>query len=400
MKRRCIALALALTLLLAALSGAALAESFSAASTVSVKLGRGESRKLDTSSLLVTEGQALQFRTSDKKVVSVSADGVVTALKKGRATVAVGYDKTLLGLYRITVGASPKRVTLSAKNIVLSAGDTVGLKAAVNKGAASALTFESGNPAVATVDAEGKVSAVGSGKTTVTVKTYNDRTAQCNVYVLGGKAPSTLSLNASAVIVQVGETFKLTPSVDEGSDAYYKFASQDRKIARVNADGEITGVKPGVTSVAVVTHNGLRQSVGVTVKPKLKDVYRCLTNEPAAYMRTVKRLKLKRDAAAGDAAKVVCRDGELALTLSAESCQVALNAVTDPRYCIQGIDVSMTPEAAAAKLIAAGWALTGTKATDGVEQRAFTRDGDSTHFVAISTADGQSIQGILAQWTW
>ena len=58
------------------------------------------------------------------------------------------------------------------------------------------------------------------------------------------------------------------------------------------------------------------------------------------------------------------------------------------------------PEVAAAKLIANGWALTGTKASDGVEQRAFTKGGDTSRYIAIATVDGTTIQGLLAQWTW
>ena len=97
---------------------------------------------------------------------------------------------------------------------------------------------------------------------------------------------------------------------------------------------------------------------------------------------------------------MVCRDGELALSMTSSSCTVAVASVLSPRYCIEGIDTSMTPEVAAAKLIANGWALTGNKTSDGVEQRAFTRAGDETHFIAIATADGATIQGILAQWNW
>jgi len=397
MKRRCMAWLLALALLLA---GAAAAEGFGETPKATMTLGLGESRKLDTSSLLITDGQALSYRSSNDKTVAVSADGVVTGKKKGKAYVAVGYDKTLLGLYQVNVSSAPRKVALSARYMVLSAGDTGELKAALPSGTASDLIFSSGNEAVATVDAAGRVTALAGGRTTVTVSTFNEKTATCDVYVLGGKAPTTLSLNTSGVVIQVGETFKLIPSVDEGSDAYYKFASQDKKIARVNGDGVITGVKDGITSVGVLTHNGLTQSVGVTVKPRLKEAYSCLTNEPSKYLQIVKKLKLKRDTAAGDATTVVCRDDELALSLSATTCRVALNDVPNPRYCIQGIDVSMTPEAAAAKLIANGWALTGTRSTGGVEQRAFTKDSDTTHYVAVSTADGQTISGISAEWTW
>ena len=399
MKRRWIARVLALALLLTALAGAAVAEGFGETPTASVKLGRGEKWKLDTSSLLVGEGQTLKFKSSDKDIATVSAEGEIITHKKGKATIAIGYDKTLLALCKVIVVDAPRKVALSAKKAVLSVGDTKELQAAVASDAASAFTFSSSNEAVATVDAAGKVTAVAGGKATVTVRTFNGKTAECIVYVLGGKAPTTLSLNASGVNIQVGETFKLAPSVDEGSDAYYKFKSQDKKIAKVNAEGEIIGVKPGVTSVTVLTHNGLTQTVGVTVKARLKDVYGCLTNEPAEYLKAAKKLKLRRDTAAA-AGSVVCRDGELTLTMTADSCQVALGAATDPKYCVQGIDVSMTPEAAAAKLIAGGWALTGSKSSGGVEQRAFTKGGDTTHFIAISTADGAAINGIVAQWNW
>ena len=97
---------------------------------------------------------------------------------------------------------------------------------------------------------------------------------------------------------------------------------------------------------------------------------------------------------------MVCQDGELALTMTASSCAAAVVNVPKPRYCIAGIDVGMTPENAAAKLIANGWALTATKSADGVEQRAFTKVDAPAFTIAIATADGATIQGILARWTW
>ena len=399
MKSRWIACMLALVLALASVAGAAVAESFGQTPTASVTLGVGETWKVDTTSILVPDGQTLKYKTNDAKVASVGDDGVITAVRKGKATIGVGYDKTLLGLCKVTVLPAPKKVTLSDRNAVLSVGDVKQLTAALPKNTASALTYSSSNEAVATVDADGKVTALSGGKATITVKTFNDQVAECAVYVLGGKAPTTLSLNTAVVNIQVGETFKLAPSVDEGSDAYYKFASQDKKIARVDAEGVITGIRKGSTSVAVRTHNGLIQAVEVNVKPALKEVYGCLTNDPVTYMSIAKKLKLTRDNTAPDN-MVVCQNGEIALTMTAGSCTVALVPVVAPKYCIQGIDTSMTPESAAAKLIANGWALTGSKTTDGVEQRAFTKDGDTTHYIAIATTDGTAIQSIRAQWSW
>jgi len=400
MKYRWIARIVALALVMASLTGfAALAEGFGQTPSADVKLGRGETCKFDTSAILATGGQTLKYKTNNPKVAVVDAEGTITALRKGKATIAVGYDSTLLGLCHVTVVNSPKRVKLSEKSVVLSVGDVKALATRLSDGSASALTFTSSNDKVATVDGEGNVTAVAGGKATVTVKTYNDKTAECAVYVLGGKAPTMLSLNVPVVDIQVGETFHLVPSVDEGSDAFYKFASQNRKVATISADGVITGMRRGSTSVAVKTHNGLIQAVEVNVKARLKDAFGCLTNDPATFTQYAGKLGLVRqeDAPSGT---VVCRDDELALTMTASSCAVTIVGAAKPRYCIAGIDAAMTPETAAAKLIANGWALTGTKSSDGVEQRAFTKADDPARTIAIATADGQTIQGIMAQWTW
>ena len=400
MKYRWIARIVALALLMASLTGyAGVAEGFGQTPSTSVKLGRGETCKFDISTIAAAAGQTLKYRSNNTKVATVAADGTITALRKGKATIGVGYDSTLLGVCHVTVVNSPKRVKLSEVSTVLSVGDVKTLATRLSDGSASALTFTSSNEKVATVDGDGNVTAIAGGKATITVKTYNDRTAECAVYLLGGKAPTTLSLNVPVVDIQVGETFKLSPSVDAGSDAFYKYASQNRRIATVNAEGMITGVRRGSTSVAVRTHNGLIQAVEVNVKARLKDVYGSLTNDPATYALYAQKLGLERDEDA-PAGTVACRDGELVLSMTSSRCTVAVAAILNPRYCIEGIDTAMTPEVAAAKLIANGWALTGNKTSDGVEQRAFTRAGDETRFIAIATADGATIQGILAQWNW
>ena len=396
MKRNIIAVFLALALLLASLTASA--EGFGKAPTVNIKLGVGESYAIDTAAIL-TVGAVLQYKTSNPRVVSVSAEGVITALRRGKATVAIGYDNTLLGLCKVNVVKAPGRVAISDANAVLSVGDTKQLSAKLPRGTASALVYESSNPAVATVDETGLVTALTGGRTTVSVKTFNDKVAECAVYVLGGKAPTTLSLNAASIDIQVGETFQLAASVDEGSDAFYKYASQNRKIARVDGHGLITGVRKGATSVAVRTHNGLIQAVTVNVKPRLRDVYGCLTDVPATFLEYARKLKLERDEDGGEDG-VVYSNGELTMIMTAHSCQVALAKASSARYCVLGVDTAMTPEAAAAKLIAKGWALTGVRTSDGVEQRAFTLGGDASRYVAIATVDGTTIQGLTAQWSW
>ena len=181
MKYRWIARMVALALLMASVMGISVvagAESFGQTPSSSVKLGRGETCKFDISAIAVTAGQALKYKSDNTRVATVDADGVITALRKGKATIAVGFDKTLLGVCHVTVVAAPKRVSLSDDSAVLSVGDVKELAVKLSSGSASALTFASSNEKVATVDAEGRVTALAGGKATITVTTYNDRTCR------------------------------------------------------------------------------------------------------------------------------------------------------------------------------------------------------------------------------
>ena len=268
--------------------------------------------------------------------------------------------------------------------------------------ASNRLTFTSSDDAVATVDAKGNVKTVAKGNATISVETYNGKKAECKLAVLSGKAPTKLSVNASAINLRVGDKFKLIPSVGEGNDAIYKFSSKNKKIAKVSSDGLITGVKQGSTKITVTTHNALSKTVTVKVvaKRSLTEVYGYLTNSAETYKANVEALKLKKDTTGDSSNSVMYYDSQLALILSANSCRISLNPSTKPKYSVQGVDVSMTPGQAAAVLAQQGWSQTGKRTVDGVEVRSFAKSGDASHTIDISTDDGADIRSIDATLSW
>ncbi|MEG3072473.1 MAG: Ig-like domain-containing protein [Candidatus Syntrophopropionicum ammoniitolerans] len=78
-------------------------------------------------------------------------------------------------------------VKLDVSNFTLKVDDTKQLEATVMPANASlkAVTWKSGNEKVATVDDNGKVKAIGTGNTTITVTTLDgNKTATCNVAVI------------------------------------------------------------------------------------------------------------------------------------------------------------------------------------------------------------------------
>ena len=103
------------------------------------------------------------YTSSNKKVVKVTSNGKVTALKKGSATVTVknnGVKKTI----KITV----KNPKLNKKKLTLKVKKTFKIKV---KGQAGKLSFKSSRKSVAKVSKKGLVKAIKRGKTTITVKT-------------------------------------------------------------------------------------------------------------------------------------------------------------------------------------------------------------------------------------
>lgn len=125
----------------------------------------------------------LKWKSSNPKIASVSAKGVVTAKKKGKATITVTAANGLKATCTIRVKKAPKSVTIKAKKKVLKVKKTMQLKAAVNKGSAGKITFKSKNKKVATVTAKGKVTALKKGTVTIVAKTYNKKKATIKLTV-------------------------------------------------------------------------------------------------------------------------------------------------------------------------------------------------------------------------
>ncbi len=100
------------------------------------------------------------------------------------ATNAYGSDSRQLAI-TITIPATipVTGVTLDKSSLTLAEGGTAQLTAAVKPDNASnkAVTWESGDTSVATVDTNGKVTAVGAGTATITATTQDGgKTATCS----------------------------------------------------------------------------------------------------------------------------------------------------------------------------------------------------------------------------
>ena len=143
--------------------------------------------------------KTLIWSSSDEKVATVDENGKVSAVAEGTATITV---KTKDGEKTATCEVTVKTkvvavtdVTLDKSSLELTEGDSEFLTATVAPDNASnkSVTWESDKTSVATVDENGKVTAIGAGTATITVKTKDgEKTATCEVTVKAKPVPDPI----------------------------------------------------------------------------------------------------------------------------------------------------------------------------------------------------------------
>jgi len=217
----------------------------------------------------------ISWTTSNRSVATVQ-NGQVTAVAPGTATVTATAG-SVSGSATVTVKAKIIPVTgvsLDKTTLTLTEGETASLTATVAPDNATdkSVTWASAAPTIATVDANGKVTAVQSGETTITVKTNDGgKTATCNLTVKAKTVPVTgVSLDKTEMELTVGETAKLTPTVtpENATDKSVTWSSSAATVATVEGDGTVTAVKVGTATITVKTTDGGKTATcKVTVKP-------------------------------------------------------------------------------------------------------------------------------------
>ena len=222
----------------------------------------------------VAGGLAVRYESSKPKVASVDESGVVVARRAGSAAVTCYQGDTLLGTCNVTVLKAPKKLAFPNKNksIVISKDQALNYPVTVPKGCGGTITYASDNPAVMTVDAAGNLLGISGGTATLTATAYNGKSARCTVRVLGGPAPTVVTLNETQVNLPVKGTSQLVASFDEGKDAVLTWTTSNKRIVTVSENGLMTAKKAGTATITCTTHNGLQAACGVLVYTAPKKV--------------------------------------------------------------------------------------------------------------------------------
>ncbi|MCI7307333.1 Ig-like domain-containing protein, partial [Alistipes senegalensis] len=186
-------------------------------SSISILVGASETLAA-TVSPKDAANKKVSWKSDKPEIATVDANGKVTGVKAGEATITVTTeDGGKTATCKVTVSDTEIKVTgvtLNKTALTLNIGASETLSATVAPADATnkKVTWKSSDAAVATVDTNGKVTAVKAGEATITVTTEDGgKTATCKVTVKTATIAVTgVTLNKTATSLLVGGSETLT----------------------------------------------------------------------------------------------------------------------------------------------------------------------------------------------
>ena len=215
--------------------------------------------------------KSVTWASSNESVATVSANGKVTAVAEGAATITVktadgGFTKTCT--VTVTPGTTQPlpvtAVTLDKEKLALEVGGEATLVATVTPDNADdkTVTWTSSDSNIASVDENGKVTAVAAGTATITA-TAGNQTATCEVTVTEKTSVTVtvtgVELDQTTLTAKEGDTLdKLVATVkpEDATNKKVTWQSSDASVVTVDAEGNVTIVGKGSATITVTTEDG------------------------------------------------------------------------------------------------------------------------------------------------
>ncbi|MBR0519092.1 Ig-like domain-containing protein, partial [bacterium] len=256
----------------------------------------------DIESIIVTlNGQdvtnKVNFTSTNENVATVDENGKITFIAEGETQIIIHLDGANDQI--VTVKVTLPELEINKSEITLQVGETEQLTVKLkgedktNNGA----NYQSSNQNIATVDENGKITAIAEGKTEITVKVDGAEQAIISVTVPHQKA----TLSKDSFNIMLGNSEALPDVTLRGEPAICQFQSSDPNVVTIDENGNIKTVGVGETTITT-TCNG--DDITIPIK-----VYDTLTT--TATNSTGETININTKVLAGEEAnnmKIILRD--------------------------------------------------------------------------------------------
>ena len=210
------------------------------------------------------------WSSSNKDIATVNKNGVVTGKKRGtvRITATAADGSNIRASLSVQVTQKAEKITLDKKELTIDVGRSAVLKPTVlpkdtnNK----RVSWSTSNKRVATVNAQGRITAVALGDCEIICTSQEVGTvlAKAKVHV---QQPVKKVTFGDAPVVYNGESAKLKWKIDpaNASNPKLAFTSSNERVLKVSKNGTVTGVSGGDAYVTAVTTDGSRRQAKIKV---------------------------------------------------------------------------------------------------------------------------------------
>ncbi|MBQ7862017.1 MAG: Ig-like domain-containing protein [Clostridia bacterium] len=254
------------------------------ATSVSLQAGKSKTltAKVSPSTATFTK---VNWSSSNTKVATVDANGVVKALAGGSAVItAKSLDGNATATCKINVTQPATGVTVTSPYNFVRIGKIMALKATVVPATATnkKLTWTSSDTKRATVNADGVVTGISQGYVNITAKTANGFTATCKILVV--KSVTGIKLDKTSITMNVGKATTITPTISP-ADATVKtvnWSSDNNDVATVDSTGKVTAKGQGHATITARTTDGAFTATSSVLV--IKPVTSVTLNKTSAYL--------------------------------------------------------------------------------------------------------------------
>ncbi|MCD8052651.1 MAG: Ig-like domain-containing protein [Lachnospiraceae bacterium] len=219
----------------------------------------GTTQTLSPSVLPVEAAAEFSYLSSAPSVAEVNAFGKVTALAAGKATITISAD----GIKKkITIQVEAESVVTSIdvsdfeEEMEVDSTQTLSVSLYPADAEDQTVTYASSNSGVASVSQGGVITAVSQGSATITVSAGAAvKKLSLTVYV----PTDAIRVSESYLVLTPGTSHTLTVSVlPEDADQEISYESTNENVATVDADGKITAVGIGETSIVLSNRDSMK----------------------------------------------------------------------------------------------------------------------------------------------
>ena len=240
----------------------------------------GDNRRVQLTSTITASDPSIYTQTwssSNTDVVTVNRQGLVNAVAPGEATITCALSENIYATCKITVKQLVTGITfvVDSNNMVIGEKMTINTTVTPDNADNAKLVWTSSDTAVATVDDNGVVTAIGKGTATITATASDESGRSRSININVKKLVSDITIDVDKMTVYVNKTQRITATVmpEDASNIGVIWESSNTDVATVS-NGTVRGCAAGTATITCTSRDGsnISRTCEVTVLQQIQSI--------------------------------------------------------------------------------------------------------------------------------